>query len=77
MSNKVKKLYSWNWEVLDDCWPNGQPKVEGYNQCGAYNKAEARKIGNAMSPGKLRVQESSLRLVKDVASFWANYPSFD
>ena len=63
-SKNEKKLYTWNWS-------NG-----GYNQCYAHNKAEARKIGNAMS-NDLVIAEHSFRRVKDVESFWKNYPSFD
>jgi len=59
-----KKLYSWNWTS------------GGYNQCHAHSKAEARKIGNAMSEN-LKIAEHSFRHVKNVASFWNNYPIFD
>jgi hypothetical protein len=63
-SKNEKKLYSWDWVG------------GGYNQCYAQNKAEARKIGNSMSK-TLVIAEHSFRRVKNVASFWNNYPIFD
>ena len=61
---KTKKLYAWDWVG------------GGYNQCHAFSKREARKIGNAMRSG-LVINEASFRLVRDEKSFWDNYPRFD
>jgi hypothetical protein len=63
--NKAKKLYRWNWNE------------GGYNQCYAYTKAEARKWGNAIVPGKLTIDEKTFRRVKNADRFWKNYPIFD
>ena len=59
-----KKLYTWNW------------KDGGYNQCYAFSKAEARKMGNTMCAG-LVINESTFRRVKDIKTFWDSYPIFD
>ena len=61
---KIKKLYAWDWVG------------GGYNQCHAFSKREAIKLGNAMSTG-LVINEASFRLVRDEKSFWDNYPIFD
>ena len=61
---RAKRLYAWDWVG------------GGYNQCRAYSKREARKIGNAMAPG-LVINESSFRLVRDERAFWDNYPVWD
>ena len=58
----TKKLYVW-------LWTGG-----GYNQCHAYSKREARKIGNGMATG-LRIDESTFRRVRNTEAFWAGYPS--
>lgn len=61
---QTKKLYAWDWVG------------GGYNQCHAFSKREARKIGNAISPN-LAINEATFRLVRDTQSFWKNYPIFD
>jgi hypothetical protein len=61
---KTKKLYAWDWVG------------GGYNQCHAFTRAEAWKIGNSMAPG-LVINDSTFRLVRDEKSFWDNYPRWD
>jgi|DEB0MinimDraft_6_1074348.scaffolds.fasta_scaffold05992_5 hypothetical protein len=60
-----KHLYRWNWNE------------GGYNQCYADTKAQARKLGNAIVPGKLTIDEKTFRRVKNADRFWKNYPIFD
>jgi len=62
IKKRTKKLYTW-------LWTSG-----GYNQCYAYSKREARKIGNSMFP-PLRINESTFHRVRNTTAFWAAYPS--
>lgn len=65
----TKKLYRWNWTS------------GGYNQCHAFTKREARKIGTEL--GKLgggvtlTIDEKTFRLVTNEPWFWKTYPIFD
>jgi hypothetical protein len=72
MMYQGKHLYKWNWVG------------GGYNQCRANNKREAMKRARAIGKPSagvmckvLKVDEKSLKRVKNEQSFWNNYPLFD